>query len=323
MIGDDQRRADPWPEAARPLGHQCLEPRLKPGVERCRDLARAWPRGDQPVGQMRGQCGERPPRGRHALAPRRGGLLRVERAGIGGACQHPVPSGPRRVRGPVRPPGLGRLRQRDEESGLGRGQAARLLAEPGEARGAQSLEVAAIGRERQVEPEDRVLVEPPLQRQCHPHLPELAAERPRRSLLEEPRHLHRQGRAAGDDAARRQRLDRGSGERERIDAGVAAEAPVLEGDELVEIAAVDRPKRHRQPPASIGHRIGRKEGAVPVHHHRRGLGRQRGQHRRIDPAVEAQGGADGQRQRRREERRAAPAHGAAVTVTVPASVRAR
>jgi hypothetical protein len=47
-----------------------------------------------------------------------------------------------------------RLGQGDEQSGFGGGQAARFLAEVAQRRGAQSLDVAAIGGEGQVERED-------------------------------------------------------------------------------------------------------------------------------------------------------------------------
>ena len=116
---------------------------------------------------------------------------------------------------------------------------------------------------------------------------------------------------------------RGAGERERVDAGVAAEAPVLEGDELVEIAAVDGVEGDRQAPAAVGDGVGGEQRAVPVEHDRRGLGRERRQHRRVDPAVEGQGSGGRERQRRREERRAAAGSWRRGTVTVPASVRAR
>ena len=66
----------------------------------------------------------------------------------------------RGLRVAVGPALLGQLRQRDEQRGFGDGQPPRLLAEIGERGGAHAFEVAAIGRERQVELEDLVLGEP-------------------------------------------------------------------------------------------------------------------------------------------------------------------
>jgi hypothetical protein len=52
--------------------------------------------------------------------------------------------------------------------------------------------------------------------------------------------LHRERRTVGDDAPRGERLQRGPGERQRIDARMAAETAILEGEELVEVVPVDR-----------------------------------------------------------------------------------
>ena len=84
----------------------------------------------------------------------------------------------------------------------------------------------------QVEAQDRVLVEPALEGEGDAHLAELAGGGAGRAVLEQARDLHRQRRAAGDDAAVARRLERGAGEGDGVDAGVAAEAPVLEGEEL-------------------------------------------------------------------------------------------
>ena len=130
-----------------------------------------------------------------------GGLLGGEDAGGGGAGEDAVAGGAGGLGRAVGAAGLGGLRERDEEGGLGGGEAAGLLAEPGEARGAHALEVAAVGGEGEVEPEDRVLVEAALEGEGDAHLAELAAEGAGRAFLEEAGDLHGEGRAAGDDAA--------------------------------------------------------------------------------------------------------------------------
>ena len=195
----------PGPRLARALG--AAAPRAAPAAPASSVVAISAAPGRAATSRS-ARCGASAGNGRRAvgtaLAPRRGGLVGVEHAGSGGARQHPVARGPRRLRGAVRPPRLGRLRQRDEQRGLGRGQAARLLAEPGEARGAHPLEVAAdraraSGRAPRIASLSSRRSSASATRICR-SLPRSVAGR---ALLEEARDLHRQRRAAGDDAARR------------------------------------------------------------------------------------------------------------------------
>ena len=80
-------------------------------------------------------------------------------------------------------------------------QPLRLLAEIGERSGANAFEVAAIGRQRQVAFEDFALGQPPLDLDGAKDLPELLAEAAAFARLDQPGELHRQRRAARDDAA--------------------------------------------------------------------------------------------------------------------------
>ena len=65
--------------------------------------------------------------------------------------------------------------------------------------------------------------------------------------------------AAGD------KLQRGAAERQRIDAGMRAEAAVFIGQQQLEIAGIDvGPGIDRQPPAAIRHGIGAQQLAVAV-----------------------------------------------------------
>ena len=69
----------------------------------------------------------------------------------------------------------------------------------------------------------------------------------------QPRHLHGERRAAGDDvAAGADELARGAHHAPPVDAAMLGEAPVLVGDEHVEEARIDVGLRHRQAPAAVG-----------------------------------------------------------------------
>ena len=102
----------------------------------------------------------------------------------------------------VGPARLGRLRQRDEQRRLGQRQPRRLLAEIGERGRAHALEVAAEGREPQVERAGsrpwRSAARAAARAAIWRSLP---APRALVLALEQARHLHGQRRAAGDDAA--------------------------------------------------------------------------------------------------------------------------
>ena len=147
VVGDDQRAADAVAEPAGALGDQRLEPGLQAGVEGGRDRPVARVCRDQPVGEVRGERGEGAPDVGDALGAGGGGFVGGEDAGADGAGEDAVAGKPRRLGRAVGAAGLGGLRQRDEERGFGGGEPARLLAEVGEAGGADALEVAAVGGE--------------------------------------------------------------------------------------------------------------------------------------------------------------------------------
>ena len=115
---------------------------------------------------MGGQHGERLPRERHRRRLRGVGLRRGEDA----AFPSPVEDAVARVRAGVSE-AIGtarfrRLRQRDEKRGLAEGQALRLTTEIGQARRAQALQIAAIGRQHEIEAQDLILREALLQLQA-------------------------------------------------------------------------------------------------------------------------------------------------------------
>ncbi len=156
------------------------------------------------------------------------------------------------------------LWQRDEQCCLSRREAARLLAEPGEACRAHALEIAAIGRMGQIEIENLVLAEAPFDLDSARHLQELRPQRPPLARLNKPRHLHGKRRCAGDYTAVGDELQRGTSERQRVDPVMFAKALVLIGDQHLDEARVDVLRGRLQPPQSILGREGAQEAAVSV-----------------------------------------------------------
>ena len=148
------------------------------------------------IGNGRRAVGTARPRGRAASV----GAISAVR---GDARQHAVAG----ARGRPRRTRSGRRVSGDCGSATSRAasaerQALRLLAEIGERGGAHALEIAAIGREREVEVEDLGLARAAARAAPRARIwRELGGERALLARLEQARHLHGQRRAAGDDAA--------------------------------------------------------------------------------------------------------------------------
>ncbi len=87
-------------------------------------------------------------------------------------------------------------------------------------------------------------------------LAELLAEAAVFAGLDQARELHRQRRAARDDAAVGGELRRGAAKREIVDAGVVEEALVLIGDQHLHELRVDLVERDWQSPAPVRCRVG-------------------------------------------------------------------
>ncbi len=278
----------------------------------------------RPVGQMRGQRRHLEALAQDRFGPRGPHAALAQHPGILHPLQHPVTRRLRRPGVQVGPARAGRLRQRHQQRGFGRGQPARRLAEIGQAGGADPFQVAAEGCAVEVERQDLVLVQPPLQRQRHADLPQLAAPGAGAAILDQPRHLHGQGRGARDDAAGAQQLPPRAGHGARVDAVMVAKPPVLVADQHLDIGRVHRIEPDRQPPAPVSHRIGAQQLAVAVQHLDRLLGDQRRQHRGVNPAVRrvAARAQTPKRQRARCKQTRGPAAHSAMT-TLPGAVRAR
>ena len=112
--------------------------------------------------------------------------------------------------------------------------------------------------------EDFVLAEHALKLDRAHRLTQLCQERAVGARLEQARDLHGDGRAARDDAAMGDELQRRAPNRERIDAKMLAEALVLVRDQQVEIARIDVGDGRRQPPAPVGCRVGPQQASVAV-----------------------------------------------------------
>ena len=133
---------------------------------------------------------------RNALGLGAGDLVTRRQARRRNPVEHAVARGPRGLRRTVRPPQLGRLRQRDKQGRLRKRQLARLLAEIGQRRRADAFEIAAVGRERQVESKNIVLAEHVFDFKRAHDLPQLRTQSAMLARLQQSRQLHRDGGAA-------------------------------------------------------------------------------------------------------------------------------
>jgi len=225
-----------------------------------------------------------------------------------------------------------RLRQSHEQRGLRLGEAAGLRAEPGAGARAHALQIAAHRRVSQVQGENLVLRQDPLERQGHPDLPRLAAPGAGRAVLDQARDLHRQRGSAGDDSAVGDGLAERTRHRPRVHAAVTVEAPVLVRDQHRQVAGIHPFRRRRQPPAPLRDGERAQQPAIGGEHLDRGVGRQRWQLGRRHPALDPE--PDGQRQhqqrhhasprahrQRRPRRPRPPSHGPMVTRPVTPTAR--
>ena len=97
-------------------------------------------------------------------------------------------------------------------------------------------------------------------------LPQLRQHRAVGARLKQARDLHRDGRAAGNNAAICDKLERRAHDRERIDAVMLAETLVFVRDQQIEIARIDIRHRRRQSPAPVYRCVWPQQIAVAVHH---------------------------------------------------------
>jgi hypothetical protein len=83
-----------------------------------------------------------------------------------------------------------RLRERHQQRGFAQCQAARLLAEIRQRRGADAFQIAAIGRKGQIQRENFGLAEREFEFERTGNLPEFGGKTALLTGLQQPRHLH-------------------------------------------------------------------------------------------------------------------------------------
>ena len=164
--------------------------------------------GDRLLGGVGGEHRQRPAHLGDRLALGRLGFVAADDPARRDPVEHAGASDPRRVREALRAPRLRRLRQRHQQRRLADRQLARLLAEIGERGGAHAFEIAAERRQRQIAVEHAVLGDAVLDLPGAGDLPQLGGEVAVVARFDQPRHLHRQRRAAGDDMAAQARTAR-------------------------------------------------------------------------------------------------------------------
>ena len=181
------------PSALRPLARQGFQLGLQRRVDGQAVNARVRLQRHDMIGRMRRE-------GRHRLARMRHRLRLGARDFIArhDALRHGTRSSTRsraaraRVGIAIRPPRFRRLRQRHQQRRFAERQPARLLAEIGQRGGADAFEIAAIGRQRQIERQDLRLAQRMFEFERARHLAQLGAEAAVLARLQQPRHLHGQ-----------------------------------------------------------------------------------------------------------------------------------
>ena len=201
IVDRDDRDRNVRPLRHRAVARQRFQRFLQGRIQRQLDQRRILHRRHRGIGGMRRQ-------NRHRLAqPRHRGCLGLRRvvfrhhAILDHPREHAVARGVRGFRIAVEPAAFRRLRQRDQQCGFRQRKPLRLLAEIGDGCGADAFEIAAERRQRQIEIEDFVLAQLPLDLDRAHHLAQLCVHRALAPRLHQPRQLHRDGRAAGDDVA--------------------------------------------------------------------------------------------------------------------------
>ena len=271
MIGDEDGERCPRAKCSDALGGQGLEACLKGEIERKEQLLFPRSASGGPVGEVGRMMGEGAARIRKVAGQRKLRFSLAQAPGLGQAVDNPVPGTSRLFREAVWPPRFRRLRQGDQQGGFGGGQAPRLLAQPRQRGRADSLDIAAIGSEREVELEDLLLGEGLLEPQCVAHLDDLGAQAAVAMGGKQPRHLHGEGRGAGNDPPMRGPLPGGAQDGERVDPRVAVEAGILIGDQHLDEARIDLLQSDRQTPATVGDGKGAEQAARAIQDLARGL----------------------------------------------------
>ncbi|MNZ21898.1 hypothetical protein D3C78_389800 [compost metagenome] len=254
-------------QARAPAQQQVFQAALEGGVEGGADQRRAVG-AVQPPSQQRRQAGLLARGEEHGLL--QGFVHRPPGPDLElrQAPQHLVAGrlGPLRVA--VRAQPAGGLGQHGEQRRLGAGQLGRRLAEVGPAGRRHTLQGAAERRTVEVEAEDFVLRQVPLQLRGAPELAQLAAEGAR-MRVEQPRHLHRQGAAAGEHSPAAQVEPGGAGQGQRVNTGVLVEPAVFISEQGFQVIGRDLVLAYRITPDAIGIGEAPERRAILRQHHPR------------------------------------------------------
>ncbi len=136
----------------------------------------------------------------HALGFREDDLVGRYAVRLRDTIEHAVAGALGDFRQTVGTPRLGRLRDRDQQCGFAEREPSRLLAEIGMRGRAHAFEIAAVGREREIEREDVVLGERAFELDGPHGLAQLRTECAVGARLEQTRDLHGERGTARDDA---------------------------------------------------------------------------------------------------------------------------
>ncbi len=128
--------------------------------------------------------------------------------------EHTIACGACSSRETIGPAQFRRLRQGDQQRRLGQRQLTRLLAEIGERRRANALEISAIGCKRQIKRKDPVFAERAFEFERAHDLAQFGAQTTPLAWLQKTRHLHADRRAARDDMAPGHELNRSTSQSE-------------------------------------------------------------------------------------------------------------
>ncbi len=262
IVDRDQGDLRPVGELAALLDDELVERALQFEAQR-RGNDRAGRLAGEPRRQVRRVHGHGEPSVGHRPAGRLVEQHPVDDAVLQAAHQHPIAGRLRGLAGALRPAALGRLRNGDQQGGLGGGELPGFLAEIGEGGGTHALEVAAHRRQGQIDRQHLALGVAPFELQRARRLDRLG-EKPARSRFEQAGGLHGNGRGARHDAAARDPLAGSARRGQRVDAPMVVEASVLVGLEQGEIDRIDVVDRGLEPPFAVGCREGAQQPAVGV-----------------------------------------------------------
>ena len=277
------------PQRMRALARQIFQCLLQGSVDGKPVNAGCGLGGDDLIGGMRRQHRQRFARMRHAFRFRARNFIARHRARRRHPIEHAVARGACDVRKAIGPAQFGRLRQSHQQRRFAQRQPPRLLAEISQRGRADAFQVAAIGRQRQIKRKNLVLAERIFELERARDLAQLGAKAAMLARLQQPRHLHGDGRAAGDDVAAAGELCGGARHGHRVDAVMGPETFVFIRKQQFQEPRIDIFLGRRQPPAPLAGGIGAQQPALAVEHDVRGvqiLAERRGP-QRIHPAARA------------------------------------